>query len=97
MRLKLFVAGNSPRSRHALENLHRLVESGLSGHCEIEIVDVLQDPEQAERERVLATPTLVREAPLPRRRIIGDLSDAAQVLRVVVPGAGNGPARPPSP
>jgi hypothetical protein len=53
--------------------------------CEVEVIDVLQFPDLAERERVLATPTLLKESPLPRRRITGDLSDLEQVLRIIAP------------
>ena len=83
--LRLYVAGESTRSRNALENLRRLVDSGRPGPCEVEVVDVLEHPELAERERILATPTLLKVSPAPRRRIIGDLFDAEQVLMVVAP------------
>lgn len=87
-RLKLYVAGESARSVQAVEHLRRLLESGLSGPCELEVVDVLQHPELAERERVLATPTLLKEFPPPRRRIIGDLSNVQQLLGVLAPARG---------
>jgi len=94
-RLTLYVAGESPRSNQAVENLRRLLDSGLPGPCEIEVVDVLQHPEVAERERVLATPTLLKQFPPPRRRIIGDLSDIQQLMRVLAPDRGRPGAAPP--
>jgi circadian clock protein KaiB len=78
VRLCLFVAGGSPRSRHAVEHLQRLRER-LGNGVHVEVVDVLVDPAAAEQERIVATPTLVRERPEPRVRLIGDLSDLAAV------------------
>lgn len=60
---RLFVAGDSPRSLRAIENLRRLGEDTLGGRYEMEVVDVLQHPERAEEDRILATPTLVKHAP----------------------------------
>ena len=78
--LKLYVTGASPRTERAIANLRHICESELAGRYTLAIVDVLEDPEAAERDRVLATPTLVKELPLPLRRVIGDLSDHARVL-----------------
>lgn len=79
--LKLYVSGESPKSRQAIENLSRAFErEGLENQYEIEIIDILNNPELAESEKILATPTLIKEYPLPVRRIIGDLSDAERVL-----------------
>ena len=80
IRLTLYVAGPSPRSRAAETNLRALCRERLGGHAELTIVDVVQNPEAAERERVLTTPTVVREHPEPPRRATGDLGDAARVL-----------------
>lgn len=77
--LTLFVTGNSIRSERAVANLRRICQR-LGDRCELTIVDVLERPELAEREKVLATPTVVRSRPLPRRRIIGDLSDEGKVV-----------------
>lgn len=76
---RLFVAGTSPRSRQAIANLRRFAEAHLEGRYELVVVDVIADPESAERARVLTTPTLVREQPAPPRRITGDLSDIGRV------------------
>ena len=80
LRLKLFIAGDSPRAREAAANLARLCEEQLGGEVDVEMVDVVEQPELAEAYRILTTPTVVREAPPPRRRATGDLRDATQVL-----------------
>src|ERR1700753_1355055 len=80
-RLRLIIAGPSRRSGQAIENLHRICADQLRGRVELEIIDVYQQPELAEKYQVIAAPTLVRLLPLPVRRIIGDLSQEAQVLR----------------
>jgi circadian clock protein KaiB len=85
VRFQLFVAGETPRSRRAIENLQRLVKETPGWRCEIEVIDVLAHPERAEEERILATPTLIKDSPPPRRRVTGDLSDAEKVLRVMGP------------
>ena len=74
----LFVAGNSGRSQRALAQLEELRRTRLAS-AEIEVVDVLEHPELAEEQRILATPTLVRRGPGPSRRIVGDLSDPAGI------------------
>ncbi|VTS05505.1 circadian clock KaiB family protein [Tuwongella immobilis] len=78
--LKLYVTGQSPRSHRAIANLKRICESTALPDYTIEIIDVLERPQVAELERILATPTLIKELPQPIRRIIGDLSDVEQVL-----------------
>jgi circadian clock protein KaiB len=78
--LKLYVTGTSPRARQAIENLQRICEQELRGRYKLDIIDVLQHPQAAEDDRVLATPTLIKQLPLPLRRVIGDLSDREKVL-----------------
>jgi circadian clock protein KaiB len=78
--LKLYITGQSARSRQAVINLRRICEEALSGKYELVIIDVLERPYLAEQERILATPTLILESPLPVRRIVGDLSDKSKVL-----------------
>ena len=78
--LKLYVTGQTPRSLRAIANLRRLCEQELGGRYEMVVVDVLERPQLAEDEKILATPTVVKELPLPIRRIIGDLSDSEKVL-----------------
>ena len=77
--LALFVTGQSVRSQRAVANIRRLCE-GLRGQCELTIVDVLERPQLAEDEKIMATPTVIRRRPLPVRRVIGDLSDAEKVI-----------------
>lgn len=78
--LKLYVAGQTPRSAAAVENLSRLCEEHLAGRFELEVIDLLRDPQRARSDQILAIPTLVRNLPTPIARIIGDLSDTEQVL-----------------
>lgn len=78
--LTLYVTGNSPRTRVAIDNLNRICSQELDGRYELEIIDVLENPQRAEDERILATPTLIKQLPPPLRRVIGDLSDKEKVL-----------------
>lgn len=78
--LKLFVTGRTPRAETAIANLKRICEEELDGRYQLEIVDVLEDPDAAEAEKVLATPTLIKQLPPPLRRVIGDLSNKEKVL-----------------
>jgi len=78
--LKLFVAGTSTRAEQAIANLRRICEDELPGCYELVVVDVLNQPALAEEKKILAAPTLIREHPLPVRRVIGDLSDKKKVL-----------------
>lgn len=80
-RLRLFVAGMTARSQFAIANLHRILDERLAGRLDLEIVDIYQQPHLAEANQVVAAPTLLRLEPTPVRRIIGDLSDEARVLR----------------
>lgn len=79
-KLRLYVTGFSLRSRRAIANLRAICERDIKGPYEIEIIDVLEHPEKADREKVLATPTLVKRTPEPVCRIVGDLSDYDQAL-----------------
>jgi circadian clock protein KaiB len=78
--LRLYIAGQSPRSLHAVANLKRLCDDYLAGHYEIEVIDLVERPSLARGDDILAIPTLVRRLPTPQRRIIGDLSDTQRVL-----------------
>ena len=78
--LKLFVTGMTPRAELAIANLRRICEEDLGGKYTLEIIDVLEHPELAEQEKVLATPTLIKQLPPPLRRVIGDLSNKEKVL-----------------
>jgi circadian clock protein KaiB len=78
--LRLYVAGQSPKSLHALANLTSLCEEHLAGHYKIEIIDLVEHPALARSDDILAIPTLVRRLPAPLRKIIGDLSNTERVL-----------------
>jgi circadian clock protein KaiB len=77
---RLFIAGQTPRARQAIDNISRICEERLPGQYEMVVVDVLEEPQLAEDERIIATPTLIKSLPPPLRRIIGDLSDTKKVL-----------------
>jgi circadian clock protein KaiB len=77
--LRLYVAGQSPKSLRAFANLMRICEQ-LDSRYEVEIVDLLEDPQLAAGDEIVAIPTLVRRLPAPMRKIIGDLSDSDRVL-----------------
>jgi circadian clock protein KaiB len=78
--LRLYVAGQSPRSLNAFANLNKLCEQHLAGRYEIETIDLVEHPARARDDDILAIPTLVRRLPHPVRKIIGDLSDTGRVL-----------------
>ncbi len=79
-RLRLYVAGQTPKSITALANLKRLCESHLAGRYRIEVVDLVNEPHLARRDDIVVIPTLVRKLPPPIRKIIGDLSNEERVL-----------------
>lgn len=78
--LRLYVAGQTPNSVKAFANLKRICERHLKGQYHIEIIDLLENPQLAAGDQILAIPTLVRKLPPPVRKIIGDLSDTEKVL-----------------
>src|SRR5512147_2620800 len=78
--LRLYVAGQTPRSMMAFANLKNICEEHLAGHYKIEVVDLLINPTLARGDQILAIPTLVRKLPEPVRKIIGDLSNTERVL-----------------
>ena len=78
--LRLFVTGEGMLTKRAIENVQRICDHDLNGMVDIEVIDVLTDPEKAEEAKILATPTLIRQLPEPLRRIIGDLTDRGLVL-----------------
>jgi circadian clock protein KaiB len=78
--LRLYVAGQTPRSLQALSNLKRICEEHLAGQYRIQIIDLLKKPQLAAGDQILAIPTLVRAIPKPMRKIIGDLSNTERVL-----------------
>jgi len=78
--LRLYVAGQTPKSIRAFANLKRICEEYLAGKYRIEVVDLMENPQLAQRDQILAVPTLVRKLPPPIKKIIGDLSNTKQVL-----------------
>jgi len=78
--LRLYVAGQTPKSVAALANLRRICEEHLAGEYTIEVVDLLENPQLAQGDQIVAIPTLVRKLPEPMRKIIGDLSNTERVL-----------------
>lgn len=78
--LRLYVTGLTPRSTQAIANLRAVCEEHLAGRYDLEIIDIYQQPELAKGAQLIAVPTLVKELPLPVRRLIGDLSDKERVL-----------------
>lgn len=82
-RFRLYVADDTPNSALALVNLKELCRLHLPGHHEIEVVDVLQEPDRALTDGILMTPTLIKLAPAPVRRIVGTLSQPAIVLNAI--------------
>jgi circadian clock protein KaiB len=79
-RLRLYVAGKTPKSILAFTNLKQICEEHLLGRYEIEIIDLLENPQLAQGDQILALPTLVRRLPEPIKKIIGDLSNKERVL-----------------
>ncbi len=79
--LRLFVAGPSPRSMRAIENLRRICSEMLGGRHDLQVIDLYQQPELAQNEQIVALPTLIKQHPLPRCVLIGDLSNTRDVLR----------------
>jgi circadian clock protein KaiB len=78
--LRLYIAGNTPKSNAAIRNLKKYCEEHLKGLYEIEVIDLLVNPQLAAGDQILAIPTLVKKVPEPVRKIIGDLSNEEKVL-----------------
>jgi len=78
--LRLYIAGKTPKSVSALNNLNKYCEEHLQGKYKIEVIDLLLHPQLAEGDQIFAVPTLVRKVPVPIRKIIGDLSNEEKVL-----------------
>ena len=78
--LRLYVAGQTPKSMAAIANLKKICEQHLSGRYDIELIDLLKNPALAQRHQIVAIPTLIRQLPEPLKRVIGDLSNLEKVL-----------------
>jgi circadian clock protein KaiB len=81
--IRLYIAGATPHSQTAVKNITRLCDKYCTGKYELEIIDIYQQPNLAKSEHIIAAPTLIRYAPEPARRLIGDLSDTSKVLSVL--------------
>ncbi len=88
LHLRLYVHPGRAHSSAAIDNIESICGDRLGGDVELEVIDVFADPQAAERDRVLATPTLIRVRPEPSRRIVGDLGDRELVARVLDLGPG---------
>ena len=78
--LRLYVTGMTPRSTRAIANVQKLCEKYLEGAYELKVIDIYQQPQLAQGEQIIATPTLIKQLPLPLRKLIGDMSDAEKFL-----------------
>ena len=78
--MRLYIAGQTPKSLAAMSNLNRICEEYLAGKFQIEVIDLLEKPQLAEGDQIVAIPTLVRKLPEPMRKVIGDLSDTEKTL-----------------
>jgi circadian clock protein KaiB len=78
--LRLYTTGNTPRSSRAIRNLREICEKLLKGRYNLEVIDIYQEPGRASEADIIAAPTLIKDEPQPRRRLIGDLSDRAKVI-----------------
>ena len=78
--LRLYIAGQTPRSVRAISNLRRACDEHLKGKYRVEVIDLLEHPQLAAGDQIIAIPTLVKKLPLPVRKIIGDLSDTERML-----------------
>lgn len=77
---RFYVVGQTPKSITVVDNLKRLLESTFDGHYNLEVIDVTENLKMAQKDNIIATPTLVKSSPPPERRVIGDLSDREKVL-----------------
>lgn len=80
LQLRLYVAGQTPKSLAALSNLKRICDEHVDGKYQLEVIDLIKNPQLAQGDQILAIPTLVRNLPVPIRKIIGDLSNTDRVL-----------------
>jgi circadian clock protein KaiB len=86
--LRLYVAGTTPRSARAIENIKRICEERLKGRYDLEIIDLYQQPKVAAGEQIIVAPTLIKRQPSPQRRLVGDMSDMQRVLAGLDLGSG---------
>ncbi len=82
--LKLFITGHTPRNDQMIAAVQAVCNQHLNGKYQLTVVDLLDQPQLAEAEQILATPTLIREQPLPEKRLIGDLSDSRRIATALL-------------
>jgi circadian clock protein KaiB len=78
--LRLYITGQTPRSRQSVENLRALCDKYIPGQFDLEVVDIYQQPAMAAAGQIIAAPTLIKSMPLPLRRLVGDFSDQSRVI-----------------
>jgi circadian clock protein KaiB len=78
--LRLYVAGLTPRSQEAIRSVTAICEEHLAGRCDLEVIDLYQNPVLAKGEQIIAAPTLIKKLPLPLRKIIGNMADKEKIL-----------------
>ncbi len=78
--LRLYVAGQTPKSVDAISNIKKICEENLKGRYELQVIDLYQQPQLAQGEQIIAVPTLIKKLPLPLRRFIGDMSNTERLL-----------------
>jgi circadian clock protein KaiB len=78
--LRLYITGTTTRSSQAISNIRALCDEFLPGHYDLEVVDIYQQPTEAAKEQIIAAPTLIKQFPIPPKRLIGDLSDRDKVM-----------------
>ncbi len=78
--LRLYVIGNTPRSSQAIQNIQKVCQEHLAGRYELEVIDVFQQPGLAREAQIIATPTLIRQLPMPLRKLVGDMADEKRLL-----------------
>jgi circadian clock protein KaiB len=88
LRMKLYISGKTPKSNRAAASVKKICEEHYAGRYELAVIDILEDPEAAEREQIMATPMLIKESPAPARRIVGDLTNKSKVLAAIVDEGG---------
>lgn len=86
--MKLYISGKTPKSNRAVASVKKICEEHYAGRYELAVIDILEDPEAAEREQIMATPMLIKESPPPARRIVGDLTNKSKVLAAIVDEGG---------
>jgi circadian clock protein KaiB len=78
--LRLYIAGMTAKSMRALQNIRKICEENLKGRYGLEVIDIYQQPELAQNAQIIASPTLIKELPLPLRKFIGDMTDKERIL-----------------